>query len=162
LAKLLNVHLLFIPPGLTKVLQPLDRCINSPFKKSLRNLFTQYLIENSHVNSESLDDARIRVIEDVNAIWNSEDNEKYQFLSKDCIRNSFLITGISSDLSGKDDYLFDGYTVVDQHLKRDSQAKINSEEKGEDEEEEDEEEEEDSEYYEAENKSDDEEKLKEK
>jgi hypothetical protein len=57
---------------MTRVLQPLDRSINALFKLSLKRRFTQFLIDNPEITTESIDNARDRIVEDVDIIWNGE------------------------------------------------------------------------------------------
>ena len=45
-----NKRLLFIPPDLTSVLQPLDVLINILFKDGIRNKYAEYLIKNKDMH----------------------------------------------------------------------------------------------------------------
>jgi hypothetical protein len=104
---------ILIPKELTKILQPLDRGINGPFKRALKFLFTEELIKNKEKVKESINDARLRIIENVNRIWNEKSTD---YITSEGIINSFKVTGISNEMSGLEDSMFDGYDLVEKFL----------------------------------------------
>ena len=60
-----NKRLLFIPSGLTIVLQPLDVTINKLFKKGIRNRYAEYLIKNKNMSYKVNREDIIKWISDV-------------------------------------------------------------------------------------------------
>lgn len=95
---------------MTPVLQPLDRMINFPFKKYLKAKYSEFLLFDTS-KEESLSEARQRIINDIADIW-FKDSKDYNYINKDMAIKSFKITGISNKLDGTEDYLFDGYDVI--------------------------------------------------
>ena len=65
--KIKNIDVLFIPKRMTCVLQPLDRIINFPFKKYVKNKYSYFLIfENKE--KESISESRKRILNDISDI----------------------------------------------------------------------------------------------
>ena len=60
-----NKRLLFIPSGLTIVLQPLYVTINKLFKKGIRNRYAEYLIKNKNMSYKVNREDIIKWISDV-------------------------------------------------------------------------------------------------
>ena len=61
--------------------------------------------------NETISDARKRILNDINDIWNDYSNE-YSGINKENIIKSFKITGISNKSDGSEDFMFDGYEVI--------------------------------------------------
>ena len=99
---------------MTMVLQPLDRSINFPFKCYLKDKFTSFLLDNTDKIKENLDDCRKRIVKDISEIiYGSNNNiELGQFIKDEVIIKSFKICGITNDMTGDEDYLFDGFDVI--------------------------------------------------
>ena len=64
-----NKRLLFMPPGLTSVLQPLNVSINKLFKDGIRNKYAEYLIKNKDISNKVKREDIINWIADV---WYSD------------------------------------------------------------------------------------------
>lgn len=105
-----NIDYIFIPKHMTPVLQPLDRMVNFPFKKYLKTKFSEYLMF-ANEKEESIGEARKRILNDINEIWFDNSN-KYSGINADNIIKSFKITGISNNMDGTEDSIFDGYNVI--------------------------------------------------
>ena len=110
LLKKKQIDLVFIPKRMTSVLQPLDRMINLPFKKYLKNKFTDYMLFEKK-DKENISDSRKRILKDINDVWNNNviNNE---YINKDKIFKFFKITWISNNFDGSEDDYFDGYNVI--------------------------------------------------
>ena len=89
-----NADFILIPPGLTRYVQPLDVCVNAPFKKKLQHWNIDFAIDNKNEKKPKEDD----IINAIYNIWYTECN-----FPKDVIAKSFKITGISSNLDGSED-----------------------------------------------------------
>ena len=95
---------------MTSVLQHLDRTINFPFKRYLKNRFSDYLLfENK--SKENISESKIIILNGVSEMWYNTSNQ-YEYINKEKIINSFKITGISNKLDGSENYFFDGYSVI--------------------------------------------------
>ena len=105
-----NIDFIFIPKRMTSVLQPLDRMINFPFKKYLKNKFTDFLLFDQN-EKENKSESRKRILRDIDDIWNNSKNE-YEYINKETVIKSFKITGISNELDGSEDEYFDGYNII--------------------------------------------------
>ena len=58
-------------------------------------------------------DARKRIVKDILDIWKGKDiNNNNEYIPTSLIIKSFKITGISNSLDETEDYLFDGYEVI--------------------------------------------------
>ena len=105
-----NIDCIFIPKNMTSVLPPLDRMINNPFKKYLKTKYSEFLMfENK--KDESISDARKRILNDINELWYAN-NKEFSGVNKDNIIKSFKITGISNELDGSEEQIFDGYDII--------------------------------------------------
>ena len=51
-----NSKFILIPPGMTRFVQPLDVCINKPFKDAMRKAYTEYEIKKGMQNKPSHED----------------------------------------------------------------------------------------------------------
>ena len=112
-----GIYYVFIPERMTMVLQPLVRSINYPFKKYLKQLFSEYIFNKEEINSkELLTESRRRIIKDICKVWYGKKDDETYYISKESIENSFLITGISNKLDGTEDHLFDGFEVINNLL----------------------------------------------
>ena len=104
------IDFIFIPKRMTSVLQPLDRLINFPFKKHLKNKFSDFLLFEQN-EKENISESRKRILRDIDDIWNNSKNE-YEYINKETVIKSFKITGISNELDGSEDEYFDGYNII--------------------------------------------------
>ena len=84
LARSLNVHLMFIPPGLTPVCQPADISWIKPLKSGIRLCWTRKLLEESGVGRPFLQlkaPSREQVVSWITENWN--------YLNEETIKNGF-------------------------------------------------------------------------
>ena len=86
-----------IPPGQTKYVQPLDVSINKPFKAAMHRAYTEFQISNGNTKTPTHEN----IIEFVYNTWYKPD-----IIKEDIIRNSFKTCGISNNLDGSEDDLF--------------------------------------------------------
>lgn len=102
-AKNLNTDLSMIPGGLTSMLQPLDVCLNKPFKDRLRQIWTEWMTSGSVKTTKggNLQKPDITLVcQWVKDAWDSIPNEM--------IRKAFLKCGISNAMDGsQDDAVYD-------------------------------------------------------
>ena len=84
-----------IPPGMTRVLQPLDVSINGPFKRYMKNLYIDECIRNKDINMKI---SREQILKWILEIWHDESKIK-----KINVENSFKYCGISNSLNGEED-----------------------------------------------------------
>ena len=56
------------------ILQPLYRCINFPFKEYLKLKLPEFLINENKIKI-SLEESRIRIINDIISVWNGYKDE---------------------------------------------------------------------------------------
>ena len=109
-----NYIISYIPSGMIMVLQPLDRSINFPFKCYLKDKFTSFLLANKDIINEKIDDCRKRVVKDIYEIIYKTNNDKNigHLIREEIIIKSFKICGITNEMTGDEDYLFDGFDVI--------------------------------------------------
>jgi len=86
---------ILIPPGMTRVLQPLDVSINGPFKQYMKNLYIDECIRNKDINMKI---SREQILKWILEIWHDETKIK-----KEMVEKSFKICGISNSLNGEED-----------------------------------------------------------
>ena len=102
-AKNLQTDLCVIPGGLTSMLQPLDVCLNKPFKDRLRQIWTEWMTSGSAKTTKggNLQKPDITLVcQWVKDAWDSIPNEM--------IRKAFLKCGISNAMDGtQDDAVYD-------------------------------------------------------
>ena len=99
----LKTDLAVIPGGLTSVLQPLDVCLNKPFKDRLCKMWTEWMSSGSATLTKggNLQKPDITLV----AAWV---DEAWKSIPEEMIKHSFLKCGISNAMDGtEDDALFD-------------------------------------------------------
>ena len=72
---------------------------------------------------ESMSDARERILKDINEIWYANTKE-FNVINKENIIKSFKIAGISNELEGSEDHIFDGYDIINQLITIKKQKQI--------------------------------------
>ena len=98
-----NTDLAVIPGGLTSVLQPLDVCLNKPFKDRVRQKWMSWITEGIH---ELMAGGRQKKpSEELMCQWIGE---AWRAIPREMVANSFLKCGITNSLDGsEDDFIFD-------------------------------------------------------
>ena len=109
---------------MTCILQSLDRAINYPFKKYLKHKYTDFILANNNIVKEAMMDARKLIVNHILEIWNGKDSNNKDYISPTLIKNSFKITGINKAIDGLEDYLFDGYDVINNFSKENENRKV--------------------------------------
>ena len=95
-----KTELVNVPPGCTSRIQPLDVCINKPFKEVVKRQHEAHMSENLQLYTEgklTACDRQVLLTKWVGKAW-QEVNQ-----SKDTIIRSFKKCGISLDLTGSED-----------------------------------------------------------
>ena len=93
-----NVDAAVIPGGLRSVLQPLDKCINKPFKAKLRMLYETWMVNGQFTYTPSGKKRVLRkelVLTWINHTWNG--------ISQDLIEKLFKSCGIANALDSSED-----------------------------------------------------------
>ena len=90
-----------IPGGLTSQLQPLDVCLNKPFKQRVRMKWTEWLMDKDNHSFTPSGYMRKPNITTV-CTWVKE---VWDDLSPDIIKKSFKKCSISNSLDGSEDHL---------------------------------------------------------
>ena len=72
---------------------------------------------------ESMSDARERILKDINEIWYANTKE-FNVINKENIIKSFKIAGISNELEGSEDHIFDGYDIINKLITNKKQKQI--------------------------------------
>ena len=94
-----NADVLIIPGGCTSIVQPMDKCINKPFKESMRGSWQTWMRQDRALTKAGnlKQPTRQDAINWVSAAWDS--------IKQDTIIRSFLVCGISNALDGSEDDL---------------------------------------------------------
>ena len=106
-----KIDVAVIPGGLTPVLQPLDKCLNKPFKDSIRKKYLAWMISGPFEYTPSgkkKAPTRNLVLRWVNEAW--------QEIRAEMVVKSFKTCGISNALDGTEDdelYTEDGEEIED-------------------------------------------------
>ena len=90
----------YIPKGCTSYNQPLDKAINKPLKDNLCIFIDNYNQKHTYEH----------LIVSINDIWYND------FVRKDTIINSFLVTGIINDFDGSEDNKFIFATHISEYI----------------------------------------------
>ena len=102
-----KINVVFIPKGLTSILQPLDTSLNRPFKDWIKRSYEEAV---SLFND--FKGAKIKREVILNWIYtNWFDNEKIKI---EIIKNAFLYCGISNNMVGSEDELFNGFNLINE------------------------------------------------
>ena len=126
-----NSDVIIIPGGCTSIVQPMDRCINRPFKEYMRASWQEWMRQDraktkkGNLKQPSHQDA----INWVSKAWDS--------IKLETLTNSFLVCGISNALDGsQDDLVPDDLPSVEMETEEDEESEKNDgEENGEEDEE---------------------------
>lgn len=97
-----KINFVFVPKGLTSILQPLDISINHPFKLALKHEYEFLLTFFGKAKVPKV--KREKIIEWIVNCW--EDKDK---IKTETIKNSFLYCGISNKPDGTEDEMFIGW-----------------------------------------------------
>ena len=98
-----NTDLAVIPGGLTSVLQPLDVCLNTPFKDRVRQKWMAWMAEGIHELKAG--GCQKKPSEELMCQWIGE---AWRDIPREMVANSFLKCGITNSLDGsEDDFIFD-------------------------------------------------------
>ena len=93
-----NIDVAVIPGGLTPVLQPLDKCLNKPFKESMRREYQSWMImgpfEFTPAGKKRVQ-SRIHVLRWMKKSWRE--------IPEEMVRKSFLTSSISNALDSTED-----------------------------------------------------------
>src|SRR6218665_1265677 len=94
----LRTDMAVIPGGLTSVLQPLDVCLNKPFKDRLRKMWLEWMTSGSATLTKggNLQKPDITVV----VSWAKQ---AWDSIPEDMVRKSFLKCGISNAMDGSED-----------------------------------------------------------
>ena len=98
-----NTDLAVIPGGLTSVLQPLDVCLNKPFKDRVRQKWMAWMAEGIHELKAG--GCQKKPSEELMCQWIGE---AWRDIPREMVANLFLKCGITNSLDGsEDDFIFD-------------------------------------------------------
>ena len=93
-----NVDVAVIPGGLTPVLQPLDKCINKPFKNKVRSQYQAWMVNSPFTYTPSgkkRAPSKELVLQWIHKAW--------QEIPADLVANSFKSCGISNAMDSTED-----------------------------------------------------------
>ena len=103
-----DTEIIFIPKGMTRILQPLDVSINKPFKTLIRKKYAEYCCNK---NLSYIKISNNLIINWVSDIWWDE-----FAINRNMIKYSFRITGISNNLNGSENLLFKAYQKLREEI----------------------------------------------
>ena len=105
-----KLNVVYIPPGCTRILQPLDIGINKEIKQALKEKYLKYQLENKEMVINNLFKiSRELLIQLCYEIWYDND-----IIKLETIKNSFTKAGISFPMDGSkdDDFVFPEETEI--------------------------------------------------
>ena len=98
-----NTDFVVIPGGLTSVLQPLDVCLNKPFKDRVRQKWVEWMAEGIHKLTAG--GRQKKTSEELVCQWIGKGSRD---IPREMVAKSFLKCGITNSLDGsEDDFIFD-------------------------------------------------------
>ena len=98
-----NTDLAVIPGGLTSVLQPLDVCLNKPFKDRVKQKWMAWTAEGIH--ELTVGRCQKKPSEELKSQWIGE---AWRDIPREMVANSFLKCRITNSLnSSEDNFIFD-------------------------------------------------------
>ena len=103
-----DTEIIFVPRGMTRILQPLDDTINKPFKILIRKKYAEYCCNK---NLSYVKISNNLIINWVSDIWWDE-----FAINQIMIKNSFRTTGISNNLNGSENLLFKAYDKLKEEI----------------------------------------------
>jgi hypothetical protein len=103
-----NREVSYIPPGLTRFYQPLDVCINKPFKQAIKEKYIAFCINNG---GQKIKVSLTKMIEFICEVW--YDNN---VITKEMVYNSFRVTGIANNINHSEDHIFASWRKMEEEL----------------------------------------------
>ncbi|CAB1100836.1 unnamed protein product [Ectocarpus sp. CCAP 1310/34] len=108
-----NTIVIFIPGGLTPLLQPLDRMLNKQMKRLLRGKYTAY-------SASAVADARSGKLKPpecgVVSTWCTE---AWEFITPETVKTCFKICGLTLALDGSEDHACEDHAWCEHHFGED-------------------------------------------
>jgi hypothetical protein len=98
-----NILYMAIPGGCTSKIQPLDVCLNKPFKSYIRGAWEQYMMQQAQGTTSGYTSIPTASKTDV-VQWVVEANSCLHSQS-DMVKKAFLVCGISNNLDGSENHL---------------------------------------------------------
>ena len=98
--KRINTDIAVIPSGLTSILQPLDVCLNKPFKDGLRKCWNEWMVSGDHTFTAAGNMCAASLTNVCEWVVKSWDN-----ISIESVQKSFKKCGISNAMDGTEDDL---------------------------------------------------------
>ena len=120
-----KIYVAVIPGGLTPVLQPLDRCLNKPFKDNVRRKYLAWMISSPFDYTpagKKKAPSRNLVLRWVHEAWRE--------IPVEMVAKSFKTCGISNSLDGTEDdelYTEEAQEIEDNEFKTESEAESDGE-----------------------------------
>ena len=120
-----KIDVAVIPGGLTPVLQPLDRCLNKPFKDNVRRKYLAWMISSPFDYTpagKKKAPSRNLVLRWVHEAWRE--------IPVEMVAKSFKTCGISNSLDGTEDdelYTEEAQEIEDNEFKTESEAESDGE-----------------------------------